>query len=121
MSQVLNITITVSAIIMNLTNLLTRRARARVINANNNDHSTISVSRGTLRSLQLSHGDVVRVRGKNRKATVLVILADEDIDDGNARITAVVRYNLDVSDGDKVFIMACRTIKSVSGLEVKTF
>jgi transitional endoplasmic reticulum ATPase len=104
-----------SGIIMILMSLLTRRGRVTVINANNDDQSTISVSQDTLKYLRLSHGDVVRVRGKNRKATVLVILADEDIDDGNARIAAIVRYNLDVSDGDKIFIMACEDIKSVCG------
>jgi hypothetical protein len=45
---------------------------------------------------------------------VLVILADEDIDDRNARMAAVARYNLDVNDGDKVFIMPCQSIKSIS-------
>jgi hypothetical protein len=50
------------------------------------------------------------VRGKNRKATVLIILADEDMDDRNARMAAVVRYNLDVSYGDKIFILACQGI-----------
>ena len=44
---------------------------------------TISISKGTLQSLKLSHSDVVYVRGKNRKATLLIIHAYEDIDDGN--------------------------------------
>jgi transitional endoplasmic reticulum ATPase len=100
-------------IIIILMSLLTRRGRVTVINANNYDQSTISVSKDTLKYLQLSHSDVVRVRGKNRKATVLVILANEDIDDGNARMAAIVRYNLDVSNSDKIFIIACEDIKSV--------
>src|ERR1700731_4000760 len=77
-------------IIMILMSLLTRRGRVTVINANNDDQSTISVSTGTLEYLQLSHSDVVRIRGKNRKATVLVILADKDIDDRNTRMAAIV-------------------------------
>jgi transitional endoplasmic reticulum ATPase len=96
--------------------MLNLRGRLRVINANNEDHSTISVSRGSTQSLWLSNGDVVHVRGKNRKATVLIILADEDMDDGNARMSAVVRYNLDVSYSDKIRIMPCLDINSVSGI-----
>jgi transitional endoplasmic reticulum ATPase len=98
---------------MILISRLTRRSRVTVINANNDDQSTISVFKSTLKYLQLSYSDVVRVKGKNRKTTVLVILADEDIDVGNARIAAIVRYNLDVSNNDKIFITACKDIKSV--------
>ncbi len=71
--------------------------------------TTISVSKSSTESLRLSNSDVVHVRGKNRKATVLIILADEDIDDGNAWISAIVRDNLDVSYGDKIRIMPCMT------------
>jgi hypothetical protein len=58
---------------MHLTSLLTRRGRVKVANANSDDQSTISVSKGTLQSLRLSHGDVVHVRGKNRKSTILTV------------------------------------------------
>jgi hypothetical protein len=56
---------------------------------------------------------VVCIRGKNKKATVLVILANKDIDNKNARIVAIVKYNLDVSNSNKIFIIACKDIKSI--------
>ena len=59
---------------------------------------------------------MVHVRGKTRKTTILIILADEDMDDGNARILAIVRYNLDVSYSDKIYIMPCLDINSVSSI-----
>jgi hypothetical protein len=55
---------------------------------------------------------VVHVRGKTGKTTILIILADEDMDDGNARMSAIVRYNLDVSYGDKIRIMPCLDINN---------
>lgn len=102
---------------MTLISLLAHRGRVRVINANSDDLSTISVSNVTIQSLLLSHGDVVHVKARNRKATVLVILTDEDMDNGNARVPAVEKYNLGVSDGDTVRIMPCLDIKSVSSIE----
>ena len=73
---------------------------------------TISVSKGTLQSLKLSHSDVVHVRGKNRKATLLIIHAHEDTDDGNAKTVAVVRYNLGVNDCDKILLWLVRVLKA---------
>ena len=41
-------------------------------------------------------GDTVLVKGKKRKDTVLIVLADDELDDGNARINRTVRNNLRV-------------------------
>jgi len=95
------------------TNMLTRQGRVRVTNVGNDDHSTVLVSKNTLQSLQLLQADVVHVRGKSRNATVLVILVDEDIEDGCASIADVVRYNLNIKCGEKVTILPCLDIKSV--------
>ena len=48
-----------------------------------------------METLQLSRGDTVLVKGKG-KDTVLIILADENLDDGSARINSVGRNNLRV-------------------------
>lgn len=66
-------------------------------------------------SLQLFRGDTVLVRGKKRKDTVLIVLAEDDIDDGSARINRVVRHNLRVKHGDMITIHACPDIKYVCG------
>lgn len=56
----------------------------------------IALSNNTMETLQLFRGDTVLVRGKKRKDTVLIVLADDDLDDGAARINRVVRNNLRV-------------------------
>ncbi len=64
-------------------------------------------------TLQLFRGDTVLVRGKKRKDTVLVVLSDDDLDEGSARLNRVVRQNLRVKHGDVVTIHACPDIKYV--------
>jgi len=49
-----------------------------------------------METLQLFRGDTVLVKGKKRKDTVLIVLADEELDDGSARINRTVRSNLRV-------------------------
>lgn len=64
-------------------------------------------------TLQLFRGDTVLVRGKKRKDTVLIVLADEELDEGSARINRVVRHNLRVKHGDMITIHPCPDIKYV--------
>lgn len=90
---------------------LTRR---RVTDAVNDDNSIIALSNNTMETLQLFRGDTVLVRGKKRKDTVLIVLADDDLDDGSARINRVVRHNLRVKHGDMITIHPCPDIKYVS-------
>jgi hypothetical protein len=65
-------------------------------------------------TLQLFRGDTVLVKGKKRKDTVLIVLADDDLDDGSARINRVVRSNLRVKHGDIITVHPCPDIKYVS-------
>lgn len=67
-----------------------------------------------MEALQLFRGDTVLVRGKKRKDTVLIVLADDELDDGSARLNRVVRHNLRVKHGDVVTIHPCPDIKYVS-------
>lgn len=87
---------------------------ARVTDAVNDDNSIIALSEATMDSLQLFRGDTVLVRGKKRKDTVLIVLADDELDDGSARINRVVRHNLRVKHGDMITIHPCPDIKYVS-------
>lgn len=64
-------------------------------------------------TLQLFRGDTVLVKGKMRKDTVLIVLADDDLDDGSVRINRVVRHNLRVKHGDLVTVHPCPDIKYV--------
>jgi hypothetical protein len=65
-------------------------------------------------TLQLFRGDTVLVKGKKRRDTVLIVLADDDLDDGSARINRVVRNNLRVKHGDIITVHPCPDIKYVS-------
>lgn len=85
-----------------------------VTDAINDDNSIIALSNNTMEALQLFRGDTVLVRGKKRKDTVLIVLADDDLDDGSARINRVVRHNLRVKHGDIITIHPCPDIKYVS-------
>lgn len=67
-----------------------------------------------METLQLFRGDTVLVKGKKRKDTVLIVLADDDLDDGSARMNRVVRHNLRVKHGDIVTVHPCPEIKYVS-------
>ena len=79
----------------------------------NDDNSVIALSNNTMDTLQLFRGDTVLVKGKMRKDTVLIVLADDDLDDGSVRINRVVRHNLRVKHGDMVTVHPCPDIKYV--------
>lgn len=79
----------------------------------NDDNSVIALSNNTMETLQLFRGDTVLVKGKKRKDTVLIVLADDDLDDGSARINRVVRHNLRVKHGDIITVHPCPDIKYV--------
>ena len=81
--------------------------------ATNDDNSIIALSNNTMENLQLFRGDTVLVKGKKRKDTVLIVLADDDLDDGSARINRVVRHNLRVKHGDVISVHPCPDIKYV--------
>ena len=85
-----------------------------VTDAVNDDNSIIALSNNTMETLQLFRGDTVLVKGKKRQDTVLIVLADDDLDDGSARMNRVVRHNLRVKHGDIVSVHPCPDIKYVS-------
>lgn len=84
-----------------------------VTDAVNDDNSVIALSNNTMETLQLFRGDTVLVKGKKRKDTVLIVLADDDLDDGSARLNRVVRHNLRVKHGDVITVHPCPDIKYV--------
>ncbi|KAI4178839.1 MAG: hypothetical protein L6R41_008180, partial [Letrouitia leprolyta] len=89
-----------------------------VTDAVNDDNSIIALSNNTMETLQLFRGDTVLVKGKKRKDTVLIVLADDDLDDGSARMNRVVRHNLRVKHGDVVTVNPCLDIKYAKRIAV---
>ena len=68
----------------------------------------------TREALGLSRGDVVLVKGKKQRDTILIALDNDDLGYGEARMNRVVRHNLRVEHGDIVTVYPCPDIKYVS-------
>merc|ERR1719265_2859318 len=83
-----------------------KRAPNRLVveEALNDDNSVISLSQAKMEELNLFRGDNVLLKGKKRKDTVCIVLADENLDESKVRINKVVRKNLRVRLGDVVSI-----------------
>ncbi|KAG9066045.1 AAA ATPase cdc48 [Linnemannia hyalina] len=82
-----------------------------VDDATNDDNSVLALSTATMEKLQFFRGDMVLVKGKKRRDTVLIVLADDSIEDSKVRINKVVRQNLRVRLGDVVSLHTCTDIK----------
>lgn len=82
-----------------------------VDDATNDDNSVMSLSTNTMEKLQLFRGDTVLIKGKKRRDTVLIVLADDTCEDTKVKINKVVRNNLRVRLGDVVSIHPCTEIK----------
>ncbi|CAH1761456.1 10576_t:CDS:10, partial [Entrophospora sp. SA101] len=82
-----------------------------VDDATQDDNSVMALSTATMEKLQLFRGDTVLVKGKKRRDTVLIVLADDSCDDSKVKINKVVRNNLRVRLGDVVSIHPCTEIK----------
>ncbi|KAF9431457.1 AAA ATPase cdc48 [Entomortierella beljakovae] len=82
-----------------------------VDDATNDDNSVLALSTATMEKLQFFRGDMVLVKGKKRRDTVLIVLADDSIEDSKIRINKVVRQNLRVRLGDVVSLHPCTDIK----------
>jgi hypothetical protein len=61
--------------------------------------------------LQLFRGDTVLLKGKKRKDTVCIVLADENCEEGKIRMNKVVRTNLRVRLGDVVSVHQVRVAR----------
>lgn len=79
--------------------------------ATNDDNSVIGLHPSAMDTLEFFRGDTVLIRGKRRKDTVCVVLADETCPEGKVRMNKVVRKNLRVHLGDMVLLHQCKDIK----------
>ncbi|CEP62380.1 AAA family ATPase CDC48 LALA0_S05e04346g [Lachancea lanzarotensis] len=89
-----------------------------VDDAVNDDNSVIAINSNTMDLLQLFRGDTVLVKGKKRKDTVLIVLIDDELENGICRVNRVVRNNLRIRLGDLVTIHPCPDIKYASRISV---
>jgi len=78
--------------------------RLVVDEAVNDDNSVVALNLAKMDELQLFRGDTVLIKGKKRKDTVCIVLADEFCEEGKIRMNKVVRKNLRVRLGDVVSV-----------------
>ncbi|GJD12512.1 Cell division cycle protein 48 [Galdieria sulphuraria] len=85
--------------------------RLIVDEAVNDDNSVVTLSPAKMDELELFRGDTVLLKGKKRRDTVCIVLADETCEDSKIRCNRVVRNNLRVRLGDIVSIHQCPDVK----------
>ncbi|KAJ0854874.1 Cell division cycle protein 48 [Helianthus annuus] len=85
--------------------------RLVVDEAVNDDNSVVAMHPATMEKLQLFRGDTILIKGKKRKDTVCIALADETCDEPKIRMNKVVRTNLRIRLGDVVSVHQCPDVK----------
>ncbi|KAF2292172.1 hypothetical protein GH714_014766 [Hevea brasiliensis] len=85
--------------------------RLIVDEAINDDNSVVSMHPETMEKLQLFRGDTILVKGKKRKDTICIALADDTCEPPKIRMNKVVRSNLRVRLGDVVSVHQCPDVK----------
>jgi transitional endoplasmic reticulum ATPase len=95
--------------------------RLIVDEAVNDDNSVVALNLQKMDELQLFRGDTVLIKGKKRKDTVCIVLADEFCEEGKIRMNKVVRKNLRVRLGDVVSVHQCTDVKYGQRIHVLPF
>ena len=85
------------------------------------DDSTVALHQDKMTKLGLVDGDIVLMKGKKRKDTIAVVLADEDTADVKVRMTKVVRSNLRVRLGDTVELSKFTDVATAKSVQVLPF
>ncbi|CAI9097983.1 OLC1v1034516C2 [Oldenlandia corymbosa var. corymbosa] len=85
--------------------------RLVVDEAINDDNSVVAMHPNTMEKLNLFRGDTILIKGKKRKDTICIALADETCEEPKIRMNKVVRANLRVRLGDVVSVHQCPDVK----------
>ncbi|UJR15010.1 hypothetical protein I4U23_001987 [Adineta vaga] len=88
-----------------------RPNRLIVDDASNDDNSVIGLSQHKMDELQLFRGDTVLLKGKKRRETICIVLADDTCSNDRIHMNRVIRNNLRVRSGDIVSVQACQDVK----------
>ena len=80
--------------------------RLMVDESANDDNSVVGLHADTMEALQIFRGDTVLLKGKRRKDTVCICLADDTVETGRIRMNKAVRKNIKVRLGDIVSLCA---------------
>ncbi|KAM1080738.1 hypothetical protein ACFX1X_015616 [Malus domestica] len=85
--------------------------RLVVDEAVNDDNSVISLHPAAMEKLQFFRGDTVLIKGKKRRDTICIIIADDECEEPKIRMNKIVRANLRVRLGDVVSVHPCPYVK----------
>ncbi|XP_068307023.1 cell division cycle protein 48 homolog [Pyrus communis] len=85
--------------------------RLVVDEAVNDDNSVISLHPSAMEKLQFFRGDTVLIKGKKRRDTICIVMADNECEEPKIRMNKVVRANLRVRLGDIVSVRLCHDVK----------
>jgi transitional endoplasmic reticulum ATPase len=88
-----------------------RSDRLLIDDAVNDDNSVVTLSEQKMDELQLYRGDTVLLKGKKRRETICIVLADDTCPNDHIRMNRVVRNNLRVHSGDIVSIQGTQDVK----------
>jgi transitional endoplasmic reticulum ATPase len=84
-------------------------------------HSIILSFHLNFAELQLFRGDSVLIKGKKKRETVCIVIADENTEDGKIRMNKVVRNNLRVKMGDIVSLHSAGEVKYGKAVHILPF
>jgi len=85
--------------------------RLLVDEAINDDNSVITLNPATMEQLDIFRGDNLLIKGKKRRDTVCIALADDRCDQPKILMNKVVRSNLRVRLGDTVSVQLCHNLQ----------
>ncbi|CAF4112182.1 unnamed protein product [Rotaria sordida] len=88
-----------------------RPNRLIIDDAVNDDSSVVALSQQKMDELQLCRGDTVLLKGKKRRETICIVVADNTCPNDHIRMNRVVLNNLRVRSGDIVSIQVCQDVK----------
>nr|GFA49730.1 cell division cycle protein 48 homolog [Tanacetum cinerariifolium] len=74
-------------------------------------NSIVAMHPNTMEELQLFRGDTILLKGKKRKDTVCIAVADNSCDEPKIKMNKVIRTNLRVRLGDVVSVHQCPDVK----------
>ncbi|CAF1263614.1 unnamed protein product [Adineta steineri] len=95
-----------------------RPNRLLVDDSTNDDNSVVALSQQKMDDLHLFRGDTVLLKGKKRRETICIVLADDNCSNERILMNRVVRNNLRVRSGDIVSIQACSDAKYGKRIQV---
>ncbi|KAI3896744.1 hypothetical protein MKW98_009597 [Papaver atlanticum] len=75
------------------------------------DNTMVTLHPVTMEKLDLFRGDTIMLKGKKRKETICIVIADDTCEEPKIRMNKVVRSNLRVKLGDIVSVHQCPNVK----------